>query len=82
MKKLTKKFIKKELQHLTFKNERIADVQITNSGKCAQIITISKEHIPGKYIMKIYGKRVLTFYATLDYDVEEMFNKPLSVTEV
>lgn len=82
MKKLTKKFIKKELQHMAFKDERIIDIDILYNGMCAKIITITKEHIPQIYIMRLCGQRVLTYFDILSYDSCETFIKPISITKV
>ena len=82
MKKLTKKFIKKEMQHMTFKDERIVDIEIFNNGMCAQIISISAEHIPQIYLMRLCNQRVLTYFNILDYDTAETFKKPISIMKV
>lgn len=82
MKKLTKNFIKKEMKHFTFKDERIVDIEIYNNGMSARIITITSYHLPQIYLMEFNGQKVVTYHNILDFDSKETFNKPISITTV
>lgn len=82
MKKLTKKFIIKEMSPLMLKNERIVDIDIRENGKSARIITITKNHVPMVYIMLLKGTRVITYFNILMHDTNDTFEKPISVKYV